>query len=285
MHGTRGLRAAFFLNLGFAAVEVVGGMLTGSVAVLTDAVHDLGDGVVLGVSWYLQHLASKGRDGRYTYGYSRYSMLGGWLAAVILIVGSLWMLTQAIPRLWEPGDPHGPGMMSIAVFGVAMNALAVWRLGGGSSLNERGIRLHLLEDVMGWLAVLIGGGIIWLTGWSVVDPLLSIAISVYILINAIRTLRTGTGILMMGRPLGHDPEVIEHELRAIPHVRDVHDQHAWSLDGQYTVLTVHLVIDDLTLEQAHQVKVHAREALTRSGIHHATIELETLGEACELQRH
>lgn len=284
-HDIRGLRAAFFLNLSFALVELVGGVVTGSVAVLADAVHDLGDGIVLGASWYLQHLASRGRDPQYTYGYSRFGMLGGWLAAVILIVGSVWMLSQAVPRLWAPGAPHAPGMMALAVFGVVMNGFAAWQLNSGPSLNERGVRLHLLEDVLGWLAVLVGGGILWLTGWAVIDPLLSIAISLYILVNAMRTFRTGTGILMMGRPLHYDPTVVDQALRAIPHVRGLHDQHAWSLDGEYTVLTVHLVIDELPMEQIHQVKLQARNALTQLGIHHATIELETHDECCELEHH
>jgi cobalt-zinc-cadmium efflux system protein len=275
---------AFFLNLGFTVVEVAGGVATSSVAVLSDAVHDLGDCLVLGAAWYLQRIALRGRDAQYSYGYGRFSMLGGWMAAIVLIAGSVWMLATALPRLSSPGTPHANGMMALAVFGIVMNGLAAWRLHAGRSLNERGARLHLLEDLLGWAAVLVGGALIRITGWAVIDPLLSIGISLFILLNAVRTLRTGTGILMQAQPDASEAQRITTALRAIPYVLDVHDQHVWSLDGSYTVLTVHLVVDDLA-QNAHLVRAHARSTLTGLGIDHATIELESTDEVCQLQHH
>lgn len=279
------LRTAFFVNLAFTLVEVVGGWWTGSIAVLTDAMHDAGDCLVLGTAWWLQRVAMKGRDAHYSYGYGRYSMLGGWLTSVVLIIGALFMLTMSVPKLWAPELPHSLGMIGFALFGLAMNGFAAWKLHGGHTLNERGAYLHLLEDVLGWAAVLVGGIVIHFTGWAIVDPLLSIAISAYILINAIGSLKKGTGILMQEIPAGLDMQAVRTRLMALPHVTDLHDQHTWTLDGSYMVHTVHIVVADVAHKEALAIKAKAREELKALGIHHATIELEWADEPCDLQHH
>lgn len=283
--GARSLRVAFFINLAFTLVEVVGGLWTGSIAVLTDALHDAGDCLVLGTAWYLQRVALKGRDVRYSYGYGRYSMLGGWLTSVVLVAGALGMLMITIPGLGDPALPHTTGMIGIALFGLLMNGLAAWTLHAGDTLNERGAYLHLLEDVLGWSAVLLGAILIHFTGWSVIDPLLSIGISLFILYNAIGTLRKGTRILMQQVPDGIDLHQVRQRLLAIPHVVDLHDQHTWTLDGSFIVHTVHVVVGDVDLQQALDIKCRAREVLRMSGIHHATIELEWEQEECGTSCH
>lgn len=279
------LRLAFFINLAFTAVEAFGGWWTGSIAVLTDALHDAGDSLVLGTAWYLQRVALKGRDARYSYGYGRYSMLGGWLTSLVLLFGALMMMVVSVPRIRQGSSPDADRMVLFALFGLVMNALAARMLHGGHSLNERGAYLHLLEDVLGWAAVLIGAVVIRYTGWVVIDPLLSIGISLFISFNAIRMLRRGTAILMQGTPRALDTAAVHRRLLAIPHVRDLHDQHVWTLDGDLAVLTVHLVVDDIGLPEARQVKADAREALHAMGIHHATIELEWGSEHCGLKDH
>lgn len=281
----KALRTAFLLNLVFTAVEVVGGWWTGSIAVLTDAFHDAGDCLVLGTAWYLQQVATKGRDARYSYGYGRYSMLGGWLTSVVLIAGAIGMLVMTLPRLKNPATPDTAGMIGIALFGLAMNGLAAWRLQGGGTLNERGAYLHLLEDVLGWAAVLVGGIIIRFTGWAIVDPLLSLSISCFILYNAIGTFRKGTGILMQQTPSTVDMQAVRSQLLALPHITDVHDQHTWTLDGSFIVHTVHLVVADVDLQLALATKAAARAAMHEMGIHHATIELEWANEHCGLEHH
>ncbi len=283
--GARALRTAFFINLAFTLVEVAGGLWTHSIAVLTDALHDAGDCLVLGTAWYLQRVALRGRDAQYSYGYGRYSMLGGWLTSAVLIIGSVIMLSVSVPKLWDPGAPDATGMIGIALFGLAMNGLAAWKLHGGGTLNERGAYLHLLEDVLGWAAVLVGAVTIHFTGWTIMDPLLSVAISVFILVNAIGTLRKGTGILMQEIPAGMDMQAIRTRLMAIPHVKDLHDQHTWTLDGSFVVHTVHIVVDAEDLAQAQAIKCKARDELRALGIHHATIELEWAHEPCDLQHH
>lgn len=276
---------AFFINLSFTLVEVFGGWWTGSIAVLTDAMHDAGDCLVLGTAWYLQRVAMKGRDAHYSYGYGRYSMLGGWLTSVVLIVGAILMMTFSVPELRDPHVPYTAGMIAIALFGLAMNGLAAWKLHAGHSLNERGAYLHLLEDVLGWAAVLVGAVVIHFTGRAIVDPLLSIAISLFILFNAIRTLRKGTGILMQEIPAGIDQQVIRNALLAVPHVTDLHDQHTWTLDGSFIVHTVHVVVADVGHSEALAIKSKVRSELNALGIHHATIELEWAEEDCGLEHH
>lgn len=176
-------------------------------------------------------------------------------------------------------------MILIAVFGLLMNSLAAWKLHSGATLNERGAYLHLLEDVLGWAAVLVGAVIMRFTGWTVIDPLLSIAISIFIGFNAVNTLRKGTGILMQEIPAGLDMAAVRTKLLAIPHVTDLHDQHTWTLDGSFVVHTVHLMVADVDLAAALAVKARARQELMTMGIHHATIELEWADEQCDLKQH
>lgn len=276
------LLTAFLINLLFSAVELVGGLWTGSVAVLTDAVHDAGDSIVLGAAWYLQVLATKDRDSRYSYGYGRYSMLGGWFTSLVLIAGAMFMFAVSVPRLWEPVLPNAKGMVLLAIFGVVMNGYAAWRLHRGSSLNERGAYLHLMEDVLGWVAVMVGAVVIHFTGWAIIDPLLSMAIGVYILVNAYGTLRKGTAILMQQVPQEVDMTTVDDALLTIPGVLGIHDQHTWSLDGNYTVLTAHLVVDSAGSQHHASIKQQARQKLSELGIHHATLELESEAEECAL---
>ena len=284
MSTTGALRAAFFLNTAFAIVEAIGGFWTGSLAVLTDALHDTGDAVVLGAAWWLQGLAMKERDARYSYGYGRYSALGGWLGAGVLIVGAALMLWNAVPALWHPGTPQAKGMLLLAVLGIAFNGFAASRLHAGHSLSERAMYFHLLEDVLGWVAVLVGALVLMFTGWAWIDPALSIGISIFILYNAVRTLRRGTDILMQAVPSDLNEDKVRERLLKIPNITDVHDQHAWTLDGNYTVLTLHIAANGSNDEDMLRVKQEARAALYDMGVNHATIELELPGEECAVKQ-
>lgn len=283
--GASNLRLAFFFNLAFTLIEIAGGIWTNSLAVLSDAFHDMGDVLVLGAAWYLSHLAVRGRDGKYSYGYGRYSMLGGWLTSLVLAIGSLVLMGFTLSRMNDVHEPHAIGMMLLAVFGLSMNGFAAWKLHGGSSLNERGAFLHLMEDVLGWAAVLVGAIIIRFTGLGIVDPLLSIAINLYVLYNAVGTLRKGTGILMQRLPEGFDENAVTDALRILPHVVGSHDQHAWTLDGEYIVLTVHLEVDTVDAAERSTITDAARRMLKQMGVHHATIELERPQDECALQHH
>jgi cobalt-zinc-cadmium efflux system protein len=287
-HGSRALGWAFSLNALFTLIEIAGAWWTHSAAVLSGALHDVGDCLVLAAAWYFQRIAARGRDARYSFGYARYGMLGGWGAALVLCIGSIGMIGYTLihwTKRHEAEEPLSTGIMAVAGFGLVMNFFAMWVLRGGHSLNERGARLHLIEDVLSWAAVLVGGTIMHFTAWTWLDPLMSIAIAVFILINAVRVLREGTAILMQGQPTGIDEKRIERTLRALPDVVDVHDQHAWTLDGHYTVLTVHIVTSVGDPARIRAVKEAAHKALEGFGVQHATIEIEQADESCSLQHH
>lgn len=281
----KNIRAAFFLNLSFTIIELVGGLITNSVAILSDAVHDLGDSFSLGLSWYFQKVAKRPRTKEYTYGYKRFSLLGAVINSVILLVGSILILTHAIPRLFNPQHPDVKGMLLLAVLGVIINGMAVLRLRKGSSINERVVSLHLLEDVLGWLAVLIGAGIMYFVDAPFIDPLLSILISLYILYNVYRNIRQSLRIILQGSPSQLDMEEVKRSLLGIGEVQDVHDLHAWSVDGEYNVMTVHVVLRSaLPMEKQHRLKLDIRDKLLSMGVQHCTIEFEVADEECAYSR-
>lgn len=284
-HGdVKNIKTAFFLNLGFTIIEFIGGMLTNSVAILSDAVHDLGDSISLGLAWYFQKVAKKPRSKEFTYGYKRFSLIGAVINSVILLVGSVLILVHAIPRLFNPQQPHVEGMLILAVLGVVVNGLAVLRLRKGTSINEKVVSLHMLEDVLGWLAVLVGAGIMYFVDAPFIDPLLSIIIALYILFNVYRNIRQSLRIILQGSPVDIDLAEVKQSILSVDGVEGVHDLHAWSVDGEYNVMTVHVVLlKPITMEEQQQLKLRIREKLYAQGIQHCTIEFERAGEECSME--
>ncbi|WP_266204726.1 cation diffusion facilitator family transporter [Pontibacter kalidii] len=280
-HGGSNIKVAFFLNLGFTLLEIIGGIWINSVAILSDALHDLGDSLSLGLAWYFENVAKRGRDQKYTFGYKRFTLLGAVINSVVLLVGSFFILSEAVPRIWDPQEVHAPGMIAFAILGVIVNGAAVLRLKSGSSLNERVVRLHLMEDVLGWAAVLVGGIILYFFDLPWIDPLLSVVITLYVLYNVVRNLRQTMNILLQGSPSHIKPEAVEAKLQEMPEINSVHDLHIWTLDGAYNVLTVHAVATSaLPLHQAEELKKKVRSAMAAMDIQHVTIELESPGEEC-----
>ena len=206
------IRVAFFLNFGFAIIEIIGGLLTNSVAILSDALHDFGDSLTLGLAWYFQRLSKKNRDQKFSYGYSRFSLMGAIVSSVILIIGSIFIINEAIPRLIEPQEAHAGGMAGLAILGIVVNGAAALRLRRGSSMNERVVALHLLEDVLGWTAVLIGAIIMHFKDWPWIDPVLSLLIAAIILFNVYRNLKKTLKIILQSTPEGIDPSEVMRRL-------------------------------------------------------------------------
>ncbi len=281
-HGGDGnINVAFFLNLGFTVIELVGGLFTNSIAIISDAVHDFGDSLSLGLAWYFQKLSEKGSTKQYTYGYKRFSLLGAIINSVVLVVGSVYILSEAIPRLLAPQETNAAGMLLLAILGIIINGAAVLRTRKANSINERVVFLHLLEDVLGWAAVLLGSIIMHFTGWSIIDPLLSIVIACFVLVNVFKNIRQVLPILLQGTPADVDREHIVEELQEIKHVGGIHDLHIWSLDEEYKVLTVHVALSEkLPAPEVAGLKNTIRAVLKEEGIQHATIEFETSDEAC-----
>lgn len=275
------LKVAFLLNLAFTLIELVGGLWTNSVAILSDAVHDLGDSLSLGSAWYFERLSRRGRTPRNTYGHRRYALLGGLLTAAVLLAGLAFVLWQAVGRLFAPEPVNAPGMMVLAVIGVAFNGAAVLRVRKGSSLTEQMVSWHLLEDTLGWLAVLAGAAAMLVWDVPIIDPLLSIGISLFVLWNVLRNLRRFFSVFLQHAPPSFDLEQFDEAVARIPKVVSVHHTHSWSIDGEKHVLTTHLVMDaDASRQQVLQAKRQVRALLDPGAFEHLTVDVELAGEDC-----
>jgi cobalt-zinc-cadmium efflux system protein len=278
------VRAAFFLNLSFTVLELAGGLFTNSIAILSDAVHDLGDSLSLGLAWYFQKLSRRGSTTKYTYGYKRFSLLGAIINSAVLLTGSVYILSESVPRLFQPQETDAAGMFVLSVVGILVNGAAVWRTRKGKSLNERVVSLHLLEDVLGWAAVLVGSIVMYFTGLTILDPILSVAISCFVLVNVVRNIRQMLPILLQGTPADVDRERVAAALRELGPIREVHDLHIWSLDETYNVLTVHAVLAELLPAAGlAELKRTIRHTMEDKGIQHVTVEFESPDEGCTFE--
>jgi len=285
-HGeVKNIKTAFFLNLFFTLLEIAGGFFTNSMAILSDAVHDLGDCLSLGLAWYFQKVSNKGSDSSYSYGYKRFSLLGAIINSIVLTVGSIFILTEAIPRIFHPEKTQALGMFVLAIVGVFVNGLAFIRLKKGSSLNEKVVSLHFLEDVLGWLAILIGSIIMYFFNVPFIDPLLSIGIAVFILSNVYKNIRQTLHIILQGIPVDINIAELSEYLQQFKGIEDIHDLHVWSVDGNYNILTVHVVMDkSVEIDKIAELKSKIRTTLKQKGIQHATIEFETTDERCDFEK-
>ncbi len=280
-HASGNIKLAFFLNLGFAAVEIVGGIVTGSTAILADAVHDLGDSFALGQAWYFEKVSLGKSNPRYSYGYKRFSLLGALISTVVLLTSSLFILLQAIPRIFAPNHPNAGGMILLAVAGVTVNGFAMARLSKDKGMNSRVVALHLLEDVLGWVAVLVVAVILYFWDVPVLDPVLAVLITLYILGGVVKNLRAMLPVFLQAVPPELDLAVITREIEQLQNIHAVHHAHIWSLDGVHSVFTAHLELNILLDVEAYmQLKDEIRKLVERHGLYHSTVEIEYPGEAC-----
>ncbi|MCG8600525.1 MAG: cation diffusion facilitator family transporter [Verrucomicrobiales bacterium] len=271
--GSENLKVAFFLNLAFTVIEVIGGILTNSIAILSDAVHDLGDSLSLGLAWYFEKLSRKERSAKHTFGYVRFRLLGGLITGITLLIGLGFVLWQAIQRLQNPEEVNAHGMIGLAVLGIVFNGAAVLRLRKGSSLTEKIVSWHLFEDLLGWVAVLIGSGIMAVWDLPIIDPILSILISLIILWNVWRNLGKVGRVFLQTAPEGFDFGEFQQKVLALPEVESLHHPHSWSLDGEEHVLTMHIVRTSDPAEDV-ELKNRIRAMLDGTGFSHVTLEME-----------
>ena len=278
---TRNIGVAFVLNFTFAIFELAGGIWTNSLAITSDAIHDLGDSLSLALAWYLERYAERGGDSRFSYGYRRFSLLGALINTVILLLGSVYILLEAIPRLVNPEPTNAQGMIIFAVIGIAVNGLAALRLRGTDSMNARVVSLHLLEDVFGWIAVLIVSLVLLFTDLYILDPLLSILITLFILYNVIRNLRKTLALFLQGVPDNLNLVAIEDQILSIEEVQSTHHTHVWSLDGVHHVLSSHIVLaDNVSKDDLICVREKIKEKLRQFDLSHSTIEIEFGDDDC-----
>jgi cobalt-zinc-cadmium efflux system protein len=283
-HSSKNLKTAFFLNLGFTIFELIGGYYVNSVAIISDAIHDLGDSLSLGTSWYLDVKSKQSPTKGFSFGYRRFSLLGALINSIVLIAGSIYVIKEAIGRILNPESSNATGMLIFAIIGVAVNGYAAWKLSKGKTLNERVISWHLLEDVLGWTAILIVSIVLHFKDIQYLDPALSLLITIYILWNVISRLKETLVIFLQGEPVDVDRDLIEREILQIEHVDSIHHTHIWSLDGEHHVFTTHLKLGPIQdLNEMLSIKNQVKEIMKKYPFEHYTIETEIDSELCGLE--
>ncbi|MFV0598976.1 MAG: cation diffusion facilitator family transporter [Bacteroidales bacterium] len=276
-NSTKNIRTAFFLNLAFAFVELIGGIITNSVAILSDAVHDFGDSISLAIAWALQKKSNKAKDDKYSYGYKRFSLLSSVILSGILLVGSILILVEAIGRLFNPQEVNAQGMLWLAILGIIVNGLAALSVKRGKTLNERAVFLHIMEDVLGWIGVLVISIVMIFVNLPILDPILSISITIWVLYNVYKNLKATFNILLQAFPKNVDVKKLTKEIEAIDNVISIHDLHIWTQDGNSHVMTLHIVAE----KNYETIKLKVREMVKAYNIDHVTIELEDKDSTCE----
>ena len=276
MRTEKNMLLAFVLNLLFSVFEFAGGALTGSVAIISDALHDMGDAISIGLSCVLEKKSRQQPDETYTYGYGRYSVLGSVITMLILLAGSVAVMYHAMYRIAHPTAIHYDGMIIFAVIGLCVNGCAAWITREGASLHQKAVNLHMLEDVLGWAAVLVGAVVMRFTDLAVIDPILSLGVALWMVVHVIRHLKEALGLLLERTPSGMGVKEIGQQILEVDGVLDVHHIHVWSMDGQNNCATMHIVTD----AEPHCIKEAVRKKLNGCGIGHVTLELETENELC-----
>ena len=277
MKTERNILLAFILNLSFSIFEFVGGIFTGSVAIISDALHDTGDALSIGIAYFLEKKSRRHPDSKYTYGYRRFSVLGSLITTVILLTGSVLVITNSINKILNPSEINANGMIIFAVIGVCVNLLAAFFTHKGDSLNQKAVNLHMLEDVLGWVVVLVGSVVIKFTSFVLIDPVMSICVALFILISALKNLKEIADIFLEKTPENIDIAEITEHIEHIDGVKDVHHIHLRTINGSTNFATMHIVTD----ENSKEIKEKVREELKEHGIAHATLEIETSDEICE----
>ena len=265
--------AAFFINLAFTVVSLIGGWLTNSMAIISDSIHDLGCTVSIALAWVFERIAGHKPTHHFTFGYLRFTLLGAFVNAFILLGGSSVVLYESIGRLRHPEAVDAEGMLWFALLAILFKGLAVWRTWKGSSVNQRMVSLHLLGDCLGWVAVLLGSLVMLFVDVPLLDPILSVCISLYILYNVVHNLIVAFRIVLEGVPSTVDYKALMAEVSALAGVADVTALRVWSMDNVHHAAEVHLTTASTTLAEVEALKESLRTTLERHGVTMSTIEV------------
>ncbi len=277
MKTEKNILIAFILNISFSIFELIGGLFTNSISILSDAIHDFGDALSIGLSLILEKISKKNPDSNYTYGYARYSILGALITTTILTVGSIFVIISSIKRIISPEDINYNGMIIFAIFGVIINFLAAYFTKDGHSVNQKAVNLHMLEDVLGWVVVLIGSILMKFTDIRLIDSIMSIGVALFILINAFKNLKSILDLFLEKTPTNIRVEELKNHLLKIKEIKDIHHIHVWSLDGNNNYSTMHIVTDT---KDPVKLKKAVRNEMLEHNIIHTTIEIEGSDEKC-----
>ena len=276
MKTEKNILIAFVLNIAFSIFEFFGGLFTNSISILSDSIHDLGDAISIGISYFMEKKSKKCADNKYTYGYIRYSVLGGVITTTILLVGSILVIIGAVKRIINPVEVNYSGMIVFAIIGVILNFIATYVTREGDSINQKAVNLHMLEDVLGWVVVLIGAIVMNFTDIRIIDPIMSIGVAIFILINSFKNLKKVLDIFLEKTPEDINIDELKEHLLKVKGVDDIHHIHVWSIDGYNNYATMHIVSKS---KDINKVKEKIREELEGHNICHAILETET--EICD----
>ena len=281
-NASENIKVAFLLNLGFSILEAIGGFLTNSISIFTDSIHDFGDSISIGVSYLLEKQSNKDPNHKYTYGYLRYSLLGALITSIILLTGSVVVIYNAIPRIIHPEEINHDAMIIFAIFGVIINGYAAYRTSHGEKHNEKAINLHMLEDVFGWVAVLIGSIFIKIYNLTIIDPILSILITIYILFHVYKYIKEVFDIFMEKVPDNININDIKKNVEEkFEMIKNIYHIHVWSLDGVNNYMTLHVELnEDINKDDLIKLKQDIKKELNKTGINHVTLEFDYFGEKC-----
>jgi len=263
---------AFFLNLSYAIVEFIAGGIFGSSAVLADSVHDLGDAIAIGVSAFLETISNREEDSHYTLGYKRFSLLGALVTAVILMTGSVLVILGNITKLFHPQPVNDEGILWLGIIAVSINVLASLVVRKGKTKNESILSLHFLEDTLGWVAVILMAIVLRFTDWYILDPLLSLVISIFILSKAIPRFWSTLKIFLDAVPEGVDIKQVKSDLEQLDHVASLNQLNLWTMDGLEKNAIVHVCLKEI--EQMELCKESIRSKLKDCGFQNITIEID-----------
>ena len=273
MTTNRAVWLAFFLNLSFTIVEFIAGGVFGSSTVLADSVHDLGDAIAIGLSAYLETISNREEDSHYTLGYKRFSLLGALITAVILMTGSVFVILENITKLFNPQPVNDEGILWLGIIAVTINVLASLVVRKGKTKNESILSLHFLEDTLGWLAVILMALILRFTDWYILDPLLSLVISFFIVSKAIPRFWSTLKIFLDAVPEGVDIEQVKSDLEQLDHVASVNQLNLWTMDGLEKNAIVHVCLEHV--KHMDVCKESIRDLLKERGFQNVTIEVDS----------
>ena len=263
---------AFFLNLTYAIVEFIAGGVFGSSAVLADSVHDLGDAIAIGISAFLESISNREEDSHYTLGYKRFSLLGAMVTAVILMTGSVLVILENIAKIFHPQPVNDEGILWLGIIAITINVLASLVIRKGQTKNESILSLHFLEDTLGWVAVILMAIVLRFTDWYILDPLLSLAISFFILSKALPRFWSTLKIFLDAVPEGVDIQKIKTDLAELDHIASINQLNLWTMDGLEKNAIVHVCLKEM--EHMETCKESIRIFLKDCGFQNITIEVD-----------
>ena len=263
----------FFLNLTYAIVEFIAGGVFGSSAVLADSVHDLGDAITIGISAFLETISNREEDNRYTLGYKRFSLLGALVTSIILMIGSVLVILENIAKIFHPQPVNDEGILWLGIIAITINIVSSLVVGKGKTKNESILTLHFLEDTLGWVAVILMAIVLRFTDWYILDSLLSLVISIFILTKALPRFWSTLKIFLDAVPEGVETGDLEKDLETLTNVKSVNQLSIWSMDGLENNAIIHICIKDW--EKIMETKEAVRQFLEERGVQNITIEVDS----------